>query len=87
MQDPAEGVRNNAMRALAVLARFALRSPQSQLRIPPRPFVDLLRVAFSLARRASQAPNHSHNLVATAVTKREDNRHPLIVARQIDDFL
>jgi hypothetical protein len=42
MRDPAEGVRNNAMRALGVLARSSLQSPRSPFRIPARPFVDLL---------------------------------------------
>jgi len=41
MTDPAESVRNNAMRALWILAGFAARSAQ-RLRIPYEPLVDLL---------------------------------------------
>jgi hypothetical protein len=42
MSDPDEDVRNNAMRALAVIALLARRRPELQLQVPLTPFVDLL---------------------------------------------
>jgi hypothetical protein len=46
MQDPSESVRNNAMRALAVIAGFAAASPDRGIRVPYEPFVDLLNSPF-----------------------------------------
>ena len=46
MTDPSESVRNNAMRALAVIAGFAAKSPDRGIRIPFGPFVDLLSSPF-----------------------------------------
>ena len=42
IHDPSGGVRNNAARALALLARWAQESPQAGLSIAVDPFVDLL---------------------------------------------
>lgn len=42
MRDPAGGVRNNSMRALAVMAGSASQKTKSPLRIPARPFIALL---------------------------------------------
>ncbi len=42
MNDSSEGVRNNAMRALAVIAHAASASPQPTLRIPFEPFIGLI---------------------------------------------
>jgi hypothetical protein len=42
MGDPAEGVRNNAMRALAVMAGSAQLATKQQIRIPARPFIEML---------------------------------------------
>jgi len=42
MRDPADGVRNNAMRALAIIADFARRNSRLQIQVPAAPFVDLL---------------------------------------------
>ena len=42
MRDPASEVRNNAMRALALFAQYAREQPESNLSVPPTPFVDLL---------------------------------------------
>jgi hypothetical protein len=42
MSDPAESVRNNAMRALAVLGRYAQKNPDKRISIPYAPFIDLL---------------------------------------------
>jgi hypothetical protein len=41
-RDPHPTVRNNAVRALALLAGFARRNPQSNLAVPAAPLVDLL---------------------------------------------
>lgn len=41
-RDPSESVRNNATRALALLARWAQQNPQAGLSIPVDPFADLL---------------------------------------------
>lgn len=40
--DPDDAVRNNAVRALAVLAGWANEHPEAEIRIPAEPFIDLL---------------------------------------------
>jgi hypothetical protein len=40
--DPDDGVRNNAVRALAILAQWANEHPEAGIAIPPDPFIDLL---------------------------------------------
>ena len=42
MRDPSDDVRNNAMRALALIAMFALKNPAPGLVVPATPFIDLL---------------------------------------------
>ena len=42
MDDPDESVRNNATRALAVIAQLASGSPELKIRVPAKPFVSLL---------------------------------------------
>ncbi|HKQ77309.1 MAG TPA: HEAT repeat domain-containing protein [Blastocatellia bacterium] len=42
MRDPADGARNNAMRALMVMAGSARQATKQQLRIPARPFIEML---------------------------------------------
>jgi hypothetical protein len=42
MQDPSADVRNNAMRALALIALLGQRTPTLGIVVPPTPFVDLL---------------------------------------------
>lgn len=42
MNDPDEGVRNDSMRALEVLAVFAKNSPKQRIKIPVEPFIDML---------------------------------------------
>ena len=42
MGDPDDGVRNNSMRALAVIAGFAQRSPRKGIKVPVRPFIEML---------------------------------------------
>src|SRR5215475_7517626 len=40
MRDPDDGIRNNAMRALAVMAGSAPQTDKNQIRIPVRPFIE-----------------------------------------------
>jgi hypothetical protein len=42
MSDPADDVRNNSMRALAVIARFSRLAPGRRVKVPIEPFVNLL---------------------------------------------
>ena len=42
MNDPDSDVRNNSMRALAVIASFAQRSPKKQIKVPFKPFIEML---------------------------------------------
>lgn len=42
ISDPNSDVRNNAMRALAIIARYALAHPSRNIKIPARPFIALL---------------------------------------------
>lgn len=42
LRDPGENVRNNATRALAMMAGYAQRHPASMIRVPYEPFVDML---------------------------------------------
>src|SRR5437016_3586377 len=42
MRDPNSGVRNNSMRALGVIARFAQQSPKRRIKVPVKPFIEML---------------------------------------------
>ncbi|HEX8846989.1 MAG TPA: hypothetical protein VF791_20265 [Pyrinomonadaceae bacterium] len=42
MSDPDEDVRNNSMRALAIIAGFARNAPAQHIKVPIRPFVEML---------------------------------------------
>jgi hypothetical protein len=42
MRDPNNEMRNDAMRALGVMARYAQANPQSHLKIPADGFVEML---------------------------------------------
>jgi hypothetical protein len=42
IRDPDDAVRNNAMRALAVIALYAEQSPSTGIRVAPTPFVEML---------------------------------------------
>jgi len=42
MSDPDSGVRNNAMRALGIIAGFAQQSPEQQIKVPIQPFIEML---------------------------------------------
>jgi hypothetical protein len=56
MQDPSDGVRNNAMRALALIARLGQRNRALGIAVPPMPFVDLLNsIEWTDRNKASMA--------------------------------
>jgi hypothetical protein len=56
MSDPAEDVRNNAMRALVVIAEMAPDAGNPPPRIPPQPFIALLNsLAWSDRNKAAAA--------------------------------
>jgi hypothetical protein len=55
MRDPAPGVRNNVMRALALFAQFARENPAAPLSVPAAPFVDLLNSIDWTDRNKSSA--------------------------------
>jgi len=56
MRDADENVRNNSLRALMVLAGYALRSPHERIRIRVRPFVALLNsIVWTDRNKASSA--------------------------------
>jgi hypothetical protein len=42
MSDPDEGVRNNSMRALAIIARYARSLPNQRIKVPALPFIEML---------------------------------------------
>jgi HEAT repeats len=42
MRDPASDVRNNATRALALIAMYAQQHPELKIKVPYDPFIDLL---------------------------------------------
>jgi len=42
MSDPDSGVRNNSMRALAVIAGYALNHPKLGIKVPIKPLIDML---------------------------------------------
>lgn len=67
MRDPAEGVRNNAMRALAVMAR---QTTKQQIRIPARPFIEMLNSVEWTDRNKS----------SFALLKLTDKRDPAILS-------
>ena len=55
-RDPSPGVRNEAVRALALIAAFAQRHPEGQLRVPWTPLIDLLNsVVWTDRNKASFA--------------------------------
>jgi hypothetical protein len=70
MADPDEGPRNNAMRALSIIAGFAERHPELGIHVPPEPFVDLLN-SFSWTDR---------NKASMALTELAARRDPALLA-------
>jgi hypothetical protein len=56
MSDPNSNVRNNAMRALAILARYAESHPSAGIKVPTHPFINLLNsLVWSDRNKASFA--------------------------------
>jgi hypothetical protein len=77
LRDPDEGVRNNATRALAVIAGFAAREPARKIRVSAEPFVGMLNsVVWTDRNKAGRAL-----LVLTA------GRDPKILARLREEAL
>ena len=70
MQDAAPGVRNNAMRALALFAQYARENPTSNLSVPSAPFVDLLNSISWTDRNKS----------AAALAALTESRDPVLLA-------
>ena len=70
MNDPSEGVRNNAMRALAVIAHAASAARQPTLHIPAEPFVGLLNSPIWSDR----------NKASLALANLSESRDPEILA-------
>ena len=71
MSDPAENVRNNAMRTLAVFAAASPTSDQQALRIPYGPFVGLLKSPVWTDR----------NKASWALMSLSEHRDPKLLAR------
>ena len=71
MSDPDSGVRNNSMRALAVIAIFAQRSPKQRITVPVKPFIDMLNSIVWTDRNKS-------SLTLYELTK---NRDPEVLAK------
>lgn len=55
MRDPSDGVRNNAIRALMVFAKYSPSPPGQKVRIPPQPFVEMLNSCIWTDRNKSAA--------------------------------
>ena len=56
MSDPDGEVRNNSMRALAVISRFARMTPKRGIKVPTEPFVNMLNsIEWSDRNKSSQA--------------------------------
>jgi hypothetical protein len=59
IQDPAENVRNNAVRALAVMAAYAANHPEAGIHISAEPFVEMLNsLVWTDRNKASLALMH-----------------------------
>jgi hypothetical protein len=68
--DPAEEVRNNSMRALWIIAKFAAQSPNLKIRVPTKPFIGLLN-----------SPTWSDlNKTSLALMELSSNRDPRLLA-------
>jgi hypothetical protein len=70
MKDPDDGVRNNSMRALALIAAFAQRHPKEQIKVPIRPFIRMLNSIVWTDRNKS----------AFALYQITEKRDPVILA-------
>lgn len=80
MRDADATVRNNAMRALAVIATYAQTLPESTLRVPVDPFIDLLSsLAWTDRNKASLA-------LAALTTGRDPQLLAALRARALDSL-
>ena len=70
MSDPDDNVRNSSMRALAVIASFAERSPQQRIKVPVKPFVEMLNSIVWTDRNKS----------AFALYQLSEKRNPALLA-------
>ena len=70
MRDPDDGVRNNAMRALAVMAGTERQTDKKQIRIPVRPFIDMLNAIEWTDRNKS----------TYALLRLTENRDPAVLS-------
>jgi hypothetical protein len=71
MSDPDDGVRNSAMRALAVIAVYAQASPQRHIDVPCEPFIALLNSIVWTDR----------NKAAFALYELTERRAPALLAK------
>ena len=55
MADPDTDVRNNSMRALGILAKFAQRAPRQSIKVPMQPFIEMLNSIEWTDRNKSSA--------------------------------
>jgi hypothetical protein len=70
MRDASADVRNNAMRAVWIIARLARRSPAAGIRVPYAPFVDLLNSPIWTDRNKS----------SLALSEISESRDPALLA-------
>jgi hypothetical protein len=71
MSDPDGDVRNNSMRALAVLAGFAQRHPERRIEVPVEPFIDMLNSVVWTDRNKS----------SMALSELTEKRDPAILSK------
>lgn len=71
MSDPDSGVRNNSMRALAVIGSFAQQSPKQRITVPVEPFIDMLNSIVWTDRNKS----------SFALSELTKNRDPEVLAK------
>lgn len=78
VRDPNEEVRNNAMRALAVMAMYEQAHPEAGLNVPHAPFIDMLNsIAWTDRNKASFA-------LAALTTSRDPKLLAELRARALD---
>ena len=67
VSDPDDGVRNNATRALAVLASYGQKNPKEEIVIPPDPFIMLMN-------SLSWTDRNKGSMVLVALTESRDKQ-------------
>jgi HEAT repeat protein len=70
MRDPSSNVRNNAMRALGIIALYAREHPDLKLSVPSAPFIDMLNSPVWTDRNKS----------SIAVMELSESRDPVLLA-------